>query len=392
MSTHSRLSPSSSKAWTECTIQPSYVERNAYRIPPDRGSAYADEGTLAHKYGEEVLREMLGIDEVPDAFRPFIRTYVDSCTALLHPDSQVFIEWPVSLFYKPEDIGTVDFLAISDKGIHVRDLKYGAGVLVNSEYNKQLAIYAWSAICALEHLYDFPPAFPVTIHAIQPRHHEWVDVPWVTTIGELRTFCETEIAPKAAAILSDSPDLVFAPSPDACRWCAAKGFCEARAAWLRELPSSINPLDHCEDLDAPAPEGLSDEQLLSVFKHAKLIGSFIEDVGKYLLQRALSGNPLGGTKTVRGRAPNRAWSDENVVNALLEQVGLKEFDKRYKTSLRSVADIEKQLKEMSVDPKVLEPVTTRGEGQVVLALEGDKRPAVSVSLAELSNLDSDGED
>lgn len=388
MKLHSKLSPSSASAWCECTAQPTFVTANEHRLPPDRGSSYADEGTQAHAYAEEVLLGNVGIDELPEEFRPFIRTYVDSCTQLIVPGAQVFVERSIPLYYRLEDVGTADFITISDAGMHIRDLKYGKGQPVSSEFNYQLAIYAYSTVLDLEMLYEFPPDFPITIHAIQPRHHEWVDTPWITTVGELRTFCETHITPAATAAQSGD-GVVFAPSASACRWCPAAAICEARAAWLRELPSGVNPLDDCEDLDAPAPDSLSDEQLLRIFKATKLIEGFLADVGKHMLKMALMGTPIGSTKLVAGRSGNRQFVDENTANAALVKIGLTAFDDRYEQKLRSPAQVEKTLKERGLDVKALELITTRSKGQPVIALEEDKRPAISSPLDGLENLDAE---
>ena len=170
MTTHYKLGPSKSKQWTLCQASIPYIEANRDRLPPS-GSRYADEGTKAHEFGEQVLKGTITLAAVPDDFRPHVKTYVEACQVLVTPHSWVAIERQVPLFYAPDGFGTVDFLVVNASGIHVRDLKYGAGVLVESCYNKQLAIYAWSAICDIVDagMVEFENNTRVTIHAIQPR-------------------------------------------------------------------------------------------------------------------------------------------------------------------------------------------------------------------------------
>lgn len=374
-SQHYKLGPSKAKQWTLCTASVPYIDANRDRLPPN-GSKYADEGTKAHEYGEQVLRGTLSLDKVPEDFRPHVQTYVQACQALVTPHAWVAIERQVPLFYAPDGFGTVDFLCVGASGIHVRDLKYGAGVLVESQYNKQLAIYAWSAICDLVDagMYEFPDNTRVTIHAIQPRHHEWVDEPWETTIGELMEFCANEIAPAAQRILGGADDLEFHASPETCQFCEAKGFCPERAKAFESLPSSVNPLEHFDNLEAPEVSQLSDEQLVSIYRNSKAVAAFTADVEKFLLERALAGQPLDGTKLVTGREGNRKWSDESLADSALAALGLGLAD-RYKQTLKPVTEIEKVLKEKQIDADV-KNLIDRAPGKPTLAMASDKRPAI----------------
>jgi len=382
VSTHSNLGPSKAKQWTECTASVQFIEENEHRLPRDRGSVYADEGTTAHRWCELVLKGEVALGDVPAALRPHVGRYVETCRALM-PDGGFHvlgIEREVSLFYKPTDIGTVDFIVATAEVIHIRDYKHGEGVLVHSDWNKQLAIYAWSAILPLVEtgVFDWADDTKVTIQAVQPRHHEWVDAPWETSLGELRRFCEEEIAPKAKAILEGGAT-EFAPGEETCRWCRAKAICPARAAAL-----SVIPCDVFEDLTVPLPAAtaLDEGQLLALFRNTKVITAFLGDVGKHLTAMALSGSPLEGTKLVTGRQTNRAWADEGVAAAALGNAGV---DPWVRTVL-SPAAAEKKLKEQGAKLD-LAPFTTRSQGQPVLALASDKRPALDAATVEFSNLD-----
>lgn len=388
--THHKLGPSSSKRWTECTASIAYIEANTHRLPLS-GSVYADEGTKAHEYGELALTNRLDLRTLPDEFRQPVTDYVVAVRKLMTPHSWVGIERVVPLFYNAEDpeaTGTVDAIVVQTApalAVHVRDYKHGAGVLVKSEFNKQLAIYAYSAVVDLEDagLFSFLPATPVTIHAIQPRHHEWVDVPWETTVGELREFCLNEILPPARIILEDGPT-VFVANEDTCRFCQAKGFCPERAKALQSLPNGVNPLTEFEDISAPEVTELTDAQLLSIYRHQKAIIAFIGDVEKHLFELALAGKALEGTKLVTGREGNRKWADESTADSALAALGLGLTD-RYNQTLKSVTTIEKILKEKGIDADT-KALVTRSPGQPVLALASDKRPSIGSPVDVFENI------
>ena len=59
------------------------------------------------------------------------------------PDPKVLIEQRLDFScYVPDGFGTGDCLIVADKLLHIIDLKYGQGVLVNAEENPQMMLYA----------------------------------------------------------------------------------------------------------------------------------------------------------------------------------------------------------------------------------------------------------
>ena len=380
---HSRLSPSKATQWTNCTASIPFIEENAARLPREQSSAYADEGTEAHSWSEQVLKGDITLEAVPDEFRPHVKVYVESILALIEPGSRLLVEQRVPLFYLPEERGTVDATVITPlPKIHIRDLKYGAGVLVKSAFNKQLSIYAWSLICQLiDSGIDLELDTPVTIHAVQPRHREWVDEPWETTVGELQEYCTNEILKPATLILTHGATR-FAPSEDACRWCAAKAICTEREKFLMGLPSQ-----DFDNLDEILPESVSDERLLELFKYTKEIKSYLDDVAKYLHERAVLMNPVVGTKLVQGRQGNRKWVDDLTADTQLALLGL-EIDERYTRSLRSPSEVEGILKEKGLHVPI-DTLVTRSPGKPTLALVTDKRPEIKPASDDYSNLEEE---
>jgi hypothetical protein len=396
---HARLSPSSSKRWLSCTASTSYIRDNAERIPPERESPYAAEGTLAHDYAEAVLNGTLDIEEVPEDFRPHIRLYVDHCRAAAGTESEVMVEVRVPLFYSPQETGTADFVAIRPDRIIVRDKKYGQGVPVEAEDNTQLAIYAWSVIDDLTKtgLYSFPPDFVVDIGIVQPRYRGKDPVRiWETTVAELAELA-LHIA-QVADLIAVGEGLRFAPSEDACRWCPAKAICPARAADAFPEPEGIDmtaALAALPDLDKDEKKlgaedriavrfgsAVSDEVMVAIHSRSRAIRAWLDDIEEHLTERALLGDPAPGTKLVQGRAGNRKWLDEGAAEALLKR-HLK-TEERYTRKLISPTQAEEvlNLAERNRNFRVkFEDLVGRSEGRPVLALESDKRPAVSTSSA-----------
>src|SRR6187551_1226439 len=166
-SAHSILAPSSAKSWSKCTMMVPYMRSNADRIPQDRGSVYAEEGSRAHDYAQKILEGSFSEADLPEEFAPVLE-YTSRCKALMNRwQGTHFIEAKVSLFYYPNQNGTVDFALLCDNILIIRDLKYGAGVAVHAEENEQLAVYAQSLVVELSMLFDLRDDLPVDIGIIQ---------------------------------------------------------------------------------------------------------------------------------------------------------------------------------------------------------------------------------
>lgn len=440
--THARLSPSSSKTWSTCTASLAFIEANSHRIPKDTSSIYSNEGTEAHEWAANVLLNKITRDDVPDNFRPYVDAYVNHCLDLVPEGVSYQVEVQCPLFYQPSSTGTCDFAIITDSRVTVRDLKYGAGVLVTADDNSQLAIYSLSLIRMLEDVYAFTDDTIVDIGIFQPRHREAQDAtPWIITLKELIDFCDhiessamvafggvTAVQAKlpcgqrdisAEEVLKAAPGTQFVPQEGddgSCRWCKSKGFCEVRLAAATEgftLPgiSGVDMIALLPDLskdDAKLPVEervelavcevvpnevagtamLSDSYLVCIHERSKAIKKFLDDVEELLEARALAGNPVPGTKLVEGRAGNRAWANEEEADTFLRGKKLKESE-RYNFKLKSPTEMEKVL-DIKNQPKRTQTrwneLVTRAPGKPVLVLESDKRPAISAAIEALPDL------
>lgn len=459
---HARLAPSASKTWTSCTASVSYASENEHRIFPIKvrevvkltpyllsipedevfdyewraidlaqritsaqldiedltdeqkndiwksaGSEAAREGTRAHEFAAAILLGQKTLSDIPEDFRRPVGLYVDQCNAT---PGERFIEARETLFYSenPDDKGTCDFCAITSERVVIRDLKYGAGVLVDAFENEQLAIYALSFMVAMDPLYDFGPETMIEMHICQPRHREAEgSQPWIVTYADLQAFCR-DIHYKAIQI-RENRGIKFEPSVDACRWCDCKLFCEARSKAATDVfdfggKSGVDLLADLPDLTKEEKKELSaeqriarvgegfwtDERMVAVWKNTKLIISLLEDLDEILDARAQMGDTFGdAVKLVSGREGNTKWADEAAAETFLKGQGLKQED-RFKFDLISPTQAKKLLAEKlessTRTANRFASLVTRSAGKPVVALASDKRPALAAAVDLLPDL------
>jgi hypothetical protein len=432
--THARLAPSASKTWTTCTAAPAYVEANKHLIPADSSSVYSEEGTTAHDYAADILLKKKELTDIPLAFQDAVGAYVDHCLSLVPEGENYEVEVQVPLYYQPDQTGTCDFACITEDRVIVRDYKHGAGVLVISEANPQLAIYAYSMIQYLSDIYEFNDDTIIDIKVVQPRHHMAEDdEAWVLPLSEFREFCkaiaeQAEIATVAVEavkqtleplieldesynttdVLSAAPKnpAVFAPQDGdggSCRWCKAKGFCGARhadntgdrdtsamLALMPDMTKEESKLDVAERIDLQVVFDSEDEivprdgetlrldYLIAVFKNKKKIEKFLSDVQDYLENMAAT-KDLPDLKWVQGRQGNRAWANEDEAEVFCKNQKLK-LEERCTLKLKTPAQIEALLRENLKNTRTknrFEQLVTRSDGRPVLVPADDKRPALA---------------
>ena len=152
---HAVLSASSSHRWLHCN--PSARLELEFE---DRETEAAAEGTAAHALAEHKLRKALKMrstrpvskydsDEMEmytDSYLEFVLEAIEEARQDC-PDPKVLIEQRLDFScYVPDGFGTGDCLIVADKLLHIIDLKYGQGVLVNAEENPQMMLYALGAL------------------------------------------------------------------------------------------------------------------------------------------------------------------------------------------------------------------------------------------------------
>jgi hypothetical protein len=362
-----------------------YIERHRSVLPPDT-SVYADEGTRAHELAAEVLtgRHRLVQSDNADLLI-HVRGYLDFVQTKrealgLH---RMDVEHKVSLFYLPEQWGTIDVRLTSPHGITIIDLKYGQGVSVQAEGNKQLAIYAESAVAELELLELWPDDTPISLYIYQPRDRNDSEAVrlWRLTRAELREFCRP-IQEVAQTILADDPEtLAFVPDPEVqCRFCPAQGICKAYAAYGLSVitPEQVDAaLDG--SLNIPDPASLTREQRIRIIDAADGLRNFLEAVEAQELHDLTIGQPSMGYKIVEGKS-NRKWtSDEGAIKVLSAAHPIDEVAPRYPVT-PAVA-----LKQYKGDQSLcaaLNAIIIKPPGKPTLAPLSDKRPALQVNATE----------
>lgn len=305
--------------------------------------------------------------------------------------------------------GTADAVIVQGDELQIHDLKYGMGVRVEAEENKQLMLYALGALDEYSLLGDFTQ---VRLFIHQPRVHH-APSEWVVGVEALREFGEqVATRTKVACLAYDhranwlpggrSPATQYlTPSDKGCKWCRAKADCPALAAFVTDAVGA-----EFEDLTktpVKVEEALSlqvkgDPAILAAKMSAcNLIEDWIKAVRGKVESELLAGRDVPGYKLVQGRKGPRAWSDADEAETTLKSMRLKQ-EEMYDFSLISPTSAEKLFGEKGSQPSAkrwnkLVKLVTQSEGKPSVAPMSDKRPALVIKPAveEFDNLD-DGSD
>lgn len=381
MSTHSKLSPSHSATWVKCTASIRYCEERGL---VSKDSAASQEGTVAHSYAEKLLKGTITAEEIPEDMQPHIVAYKEECMSASPEGSDFYVELKEPLPYMKNRVGsddvstgTCDFVAVTKEKIVIRDLKYGVGVIVDAEYNTQLAIYAWSFVEAYKLFYDFDNSTIIDVGIFQPRTRE--DNPlktWELTIGELYMFCRP-IQEAADDILSGDPSRErFYISEKVCRWCPARYACEFKNnSILDKLPTELDP--RISKIPSTL-KSIDYATIVAVFKNSKNLKSLIESAHKVAYEKAMSGEPLDGTKLILGKKGDRKYTDEDAADKFLMSFLTEE--ERYEKNLLSPAKAEKVLKDELKDEEIrsdFDSLISRADAKPTVVLADNKSPAIN---------------
>lgn len=338
---HAILSPSSAKRWINCTPSALLAEAAG-----SKSSVYAEEGTLAHEIAEYALTKYLNgiydpiIDEAPpikdEHFRNplfsidmanYIRKYcefvIEESYDIQRADGpcKMFLERKVDITdYAPDSFGSVDVILVSDKMLHIIDLKYGAGVKVFADHNEQMMLYALGALKAAASK-DIN-SIRMTIAQVRLDHYDTFEIPK----GRLLDWAEKVLKPAAKAAIQGKGKQVIGS------WCQ---FCPVKAQCRVQRDAILADFD-----EKPEPLLLSDEEIVDLIGKIDTYKSWIESVNKYVYDRAIQGYKWEGYKLVAGRS-SRVIKDE----AKIRQALLNEFleDEVLNIKLKGIGDLEKLL-------------------------------------------------
>ena len=373
---HALLGPSSAFRWSHCT-RSARLEEGL----PDTGSAYASEGTLAHRLGELLLRaEYEGADiadglaevQADPQYSNAMREHMEGYAAFVGErmaeartrckDPLIFVEQRVDVTeYVPDGFGTADCVIIADGLKDVIDLKYGAGHAVSAEGNPQMKIYALGCLLAFDLFYDIA-SIRMTIY--QPR----LDSISTSVIdrGSLLDWAESFLKPRAALAYAGEGE--FAPSEETCRWCKAGAVCKARAAYQLELAAK----------DFQEPATMDNVEVAEVLERLPGLLSWAKQVKEYAEDAAINhGEKFPGFKVVEGRA-NRRYVNETAIARRLRKLGFTTADIYKPKALLGITALEKLVGTKKL-AELAGGLIEKPAGAPVLVLQSDKRPELNTA-------------
>jgi hypothetical protein len=420
---HAKLSPSGADRWMVC---PGSVVLEAGK--PDSSSHFADEGTAAHFLAATCLEHgnnardyaagmyviQLCVDEngkhyeqfksdaaaslgkvlseftVDYDMAEFVQAYVDRCRAV---GGEQFYEQRLYIggITGEEDAhGTSDFVGIADGELVIRDLKYGRGVKVDADGNRQLRIYALAAMDEFCLLYDFDR---VRVCIDQPRIGNVSEA--VYTIEEMEAFREevgvaTAMVEMAQKFGTNDPDklIVYLKVDDkACTFCKAKAECPRMRNHVLTLVADdfvdeSKPI--APQLEHAATRTMDNALLGNLLSSVDIIEDFCKAIRAKAEAELFAGRDVPGFKLVEGRKGSRKWSDANEVEQVMKSMRLK-LEEMYDFSLISPTTAEKLNKAGTIGPRQwpkLKDMITQSEGKPSVAPASDKRPALKIAAVE----------
>lgn len=380
---HALLSASGASRWLACTPSAKLEEEYGER----KSSLYAAEGTLAHEMAELYLRkdvlrnisdadfeakleEIMSNEFFSEEMLDMVSIYTKYCEEqyLSAKTENLFAEIEIEqrldlTEYIPESFGTGDALVISEPILEVIDLKYGKGVPVYAEWNKQLMLYGLGALRKYDTMYNIEQ---VKLTVVQPRINNISS--FLISVDELRKWAEKELKPRAEMAFRGEGELV---AGDHCKFCAVKNKCRK----LYEQQLEIAKYEFKE------PSLLTDEEIADILMRAPQFTEWANSIVEYAQEKAITENKVWpGYKLVEGRSI-RKWVDEDsAMQAIFARCPELSEDEVLETKLKTITNIEKLIgKKRFAD--ILNDVVIKPQGKPTLVPESDKRQAMGYQQA-----------
>jgi hypothetical protein len=402
---HALLPPSGADRWMTCLGSTLLVKDE-----PETTNEYSEEGTDYHELAAICLEEehdaaqYIG-HELPSGNRvvdeenaKFLQEgYLDPVRAYAALGTLLVEErCPIDhLTGEPGAKGTSDAVIINTKQreLVIGDLKFGRGVEVSPERNRQTMIYALGVIRKheLEEVVD-----SIRLVILQPRAGDGKPKEWVCSMAELLAFGE-ELKKTAKKILSVgpkgelcfTPDLPLTPSEKACRFCKAKADCPALKAFVdTSMAEGFEPVEE-DSMDAVMYNESTTraERLGRAMDRIDLIEIYMKGVQSAVEIELLAGKPVIGAdgpyKLVQGKKGNRKWDDEKEVETLFKESFRLKSDDMYNKKLISPTDAEKLLaKESPGRWEKVKKLYSQADGGKHVANAKDPRPAIEQEKPE----------
>ena len=368
-SKHALLSASSSHRWLNCNPSARLEQEFA-----DRETEAAAEGTAAHALAEHKLRKALKMrtkkpiskydsDEM-DAYTDGYVEFVLEQLAEAKKDCKdplILVEQKLDFScFVPDGFGTGDCIIIADKTLHIIDLKYGQGILVEAEGNPQMMLYALGALRLFDSLYDIET---VSMTIYQPRR-ENVST-WSIPVDALMEWTENTLKPKAELAFKGEGE--FQPG-SWCTFCKAAVKCRARAEAKLQLAQ----------YEFAMPPLLTDEEIEDILTRLDDLTKWANEIQAYAQNAAINhGKNWRGFKLVESRT-NRKYTDEAAVAQAAKDAGYHDI---YKHSLITITEMERLMGKKTF-AEVLGALVVKPQGKPTLVPASDKRPAITSSGAK----------
>lgn len=389
---HSELSGSTSFRWIRCPGSVGLIRSIRQDGVSQSINAAAREGTFAHAVAAHILNgNKIDIDEpftfydhdvelswpIPTDMLEHTDVYVDRVRRHAAGGHVVLVEHHVDLsFVRDGMFGTVDAAIVKPNILVVNDFKYGHvpvrlidhDMLLDSTYgelghvNPQLLYYA--AGLAKEYRWSHDA---VTLEITQPRCVEVAPVQSTTiATSALRDWAENDLWEAAHLATVENAPLV---AGDQCRFCPALGVCPAAREAVQE-EAGADFAEVAEDI-LEVPEDI--DRLARVLKWAPYIDAWIRACEVAAFERMRSGEAVEGFKLVEKKT-HRAWPTQDP-KKLAKMLEIK--DHRVLLAdpeLLSPAKVEK-----IIGKKAVKAVAVYPPGDLTIAAESDRRPAVEVT-------------
>ena len=256
--------------------------------------------------------------------------------------------------------GTADMVIVTDKLVHIIDLKLGKGVPVYAEKNPQLMIYGLGILDMAEMLF---PIETVRLTIFQPRLSN--SSTWEIAPEDLKAWGDEVLRPAGELALKGEGDL---NAGNWCRFCKVRFICRQRAKENLKLAQ----------MEFKEPALLTDNEISEVLKQADELSKWAADVYAYAQDQAIVHHKQwNGFKLVMGKS-NRKYTSEEEVAAAAKAAGYTDI---YKHTLLGITDMERLMgkKEFA---RILGALVYKPAGKITLVPESDKREAIQTSTAE----------
>lgn len=361
---HSPWGASSAYRWMVCPASIKLSEGIE-----NESSKFAAEGTCAHELAERALIEGRRCEEyigeiveghtIDSEMADYVQLYVDYVNSAGDGDfKDTIIEERFDLSSVAEGLfGTNDACISEFMGtLEIIDLKYGKGIEISPEENKQLLYYALGASKGGEYS-------NIKLTIVQPRVENPIKS-WTCSPSRLEQF-ENELIYAVEATKSPSPRMY---SGEHCKFCPAKAICPQLK---REIQDSLR-MDFSAPIvtgpaSLPQPQSLASYELTAILNHSTMIKEWLDSVEKHAFHLLESGKEVNGFKLVAKRANRKIKDPKKVLAELGPQYG----ESLYTKKIIGIKEFEKLVgKETAKDFLVKE------SAGLTIAPESDKRPEV----------------